>query len=76
MLFSEGLASFISENDDVGFMLTVIPVVLTVLDIGRLLPSLNESDGVGHMLTVVGLFAVCICLIVLMMIFVCSIVDI
>ena len=51
-------------------------VLMTVLDIGRLLPLLNEGDGVGHMLTVVGLFTVCVCLIVLMMIFVCSIVDI
>lgn len=76
MLFSERLASFISEDDDVGFMPKGTLVLMTVLDIGRLLPLLNEGDGVGHMLTVVGLFTVCVCLIVLMMIFVCSIVDI
>ena len=69
MSFSEELASFISEDDDVGFM-------LTVLDSETLLLSLNEGDGVRHMLTVVGLFTISICLIVLMMIFVCSIVDI
>ena len=77
MFVSEELTSFSEdEDDDVGFMLIVIPVLLTVMDIERLLLSLNEGDGVGHMLTVVGLFTVCTWLIVLMMIFVCSTVDI
>ena len=77
MFVSEELTSFSEdEDDDVGFILIVIPVLLTVMDIERLLLSLNEGDGVGHMLTVVGLFTVCIWLIVLMVIFVCSTVDI
>ena len=40
------------------------PVLQTLSDIKGWLASFNEGDGVGHMLTVVGLFTVCVCLIV------------